>query len=257
MAFYGKVALITGGASGLGKAMTVRLAKQGAKVAILDWDETGLARTTALSANIIPFAGDVTNVAQIREIVATVEHDIGPIDRCVHCAAIMPGGMLHETAPDQIHHVMAVNYGGTVNVTQTVVPYMQQRDQGDMIVFGSIAGIIPTTKFGAYGATKAATNYYMMVLMEESKATRIRFQLVCPSAVNTPLIDQAVAKGPRFLREMQQTGKDIATPEAVLDAVENALEHGKQVTYPGVANQLRFGYRLFPALLTRLIAKRC
>jgi NADP-dependent 3-hydroxy acid dehydrogenase YdfG len=256
MAFYGKVALITGGASGLGKAMAVRLANQGAKVAILDWDETGLAQTTALSANLIPFVGDVTNVAQVREIVTTVEQDIGPIDRLVHCAAIMPGGLLHETAPEQLHQVMAVNYGGTVNVTQTVLPYMQQRNQGDIIVFGSIAGVIPTLKFGAYGATKAATNYYMMALIEENKATRIRFQLVCPSAVNTPLINQAVAKGPRFLREMQQTGKHISPPEAVLDAVETGLEQGKQVIYPGPANQLRFVYRLFPTLLTRLIAKR-
>lgn len=256
MAFHGKVALITGGASGLGKEMAVRLAGQGAKVAILDWDEAGLARTAALSANMIPFAGDVTNLARVREVVATVEQDVGPIDRLVHCAAIMPGGVLHETTPEQIHDVMAVNYGGAVNVIQTVLPAMQQRDRGDIIVFGSIAGVIPTPKFGAYGATKAATNHYMRVLMAENKAMRIRFQLVCPSAVNTPLIDQAVEKGPRFLRRMQQTGENIDTPAVVLDAVEDALEKGKQVIYPGIAGRLWFGYRLFPAVLTRLIARR-
>src|SRR5262245_28452057 len=112
MAFYGKVALITGGASGLGKEMTSGLAKQGAKVAILDRDEKRLTHTAALSASIIPFAGDVTNLAQVREIVERVEHEVGPIDRLAHCAAIMPGGILHETSPEQIHQVMAVNYCG-------------------------------------------------------------------------------------------------------------------------------------------------
>jgi short-subunit dehydrogenase len=91
--------------------------------------------------------------------------------------------------------------------------------------------------------------------MEENKATNIRFQLVCASAVNTPLINQAVEKGPKSLREMQKTGKNIDTPEFIINTLEKALEKGKKVNYPGIANPIQVGYRLFPSLVKRITAK--
>jgi len=255
MAFKGKVALITGGASGMGKLMAMRIAGQGAKVAIVDMNREGLEATAALSPHIIPFYCDVTNLDQVREIVSKVEAEMGPIDRLAHCAAIMPGGILHETTPDGIHQVMRINYTGLVNMTSVVLPLMRKRNSGDFIVIGSIAGVIPSERFGAYGATKAATNFFMRVLILENKDTAIRFQLVCPSAVNTPLINQAVEKGPEFLKRMQNTGKNIATPEFIIDSIEKSLERNKQINYPGLAFWGQLGYRLFPKTMVELAAK--
>lgn len=255
MAFKGKVALITGGASGMGKLMATRMAGQGTKVAILDMNREGLERTAVVSPHIIPFYCDVTNLEQVREIVSLVETEIGPIDRLAHCAAIMPGGILHETSPSDINQVMHINYTGLVNVTGVILPLMRQRNSGDFIAIGSIAGVIPSERFGAYGATKAATNFFMRVLMLENKDTAIRFQLVCPSAVNTPLINQAVEKGPEFLKRMQSTGKNIDTPEFIIDSIEKALEKNKQINYPGIAFWGQLGYRLFPKTMVKLAAK--
>lgn len=253
MAFYGKVALITGGASGIGKVHAIQLANLGKKVVILDIDAKGLEECSGIAANIIPFECDVTNLVDVRRLVAKVEAEIGAIDRMIHCAALMPGGLLNDVSAEQISDLMSVNYTGMVNVSQTVLPYMIKRNAGDFIVYGSVAGIVVTNRFGAYGATKAATNFYMKVLMNENRNTLIRFQLVCPPAVDTPLINQAKEKGPLFLKDIQRTRENLVSPEFVVDTVEKCLEKGVRVNYPGPAKLIKILHPLFPNMVTRLV----
>ena len=256
MAYFGKVAFITGGASGLGRVHAAQLARQGAKVVILDVDEKGLEETSSLSEHIIPYTCDVSDLDRLQEIVTKVEGEIGAIDRLIHCAAIMPGGLLSEVSAEEISRVMIVNYFGLVNVSQTVLPYLVERNSGDFIVYGSIAGIVVTNRFGAYGATKAATNFYMKVLMSENKRSKIRFQLVCPPAVDTPLIDQAKVKGPSLLKDIQSTRKNLVSPEMVVETVEICLEKGVRINYPGPARWIRILHPIFPNLITTIVNKK-
>ena len=255
MTFYGKTALITGGASGIGKEHSIRLAKQGAKIAILDIDEKGLKVISSISKNIIPFKCDVTNLKQVREVVTKVENEIGHIDRLIHCAAIMPGGLLSEVSAEHINKVMTINYFGMVNITTTVLPSMIKRNFGDIIVYGSTAGIVTTNRFGAYGATKAATNFFIKVLIQENRHTKIRFQLVCPPAVDTPLINQAKDSGPRFLRDIQKTKKNMVSAKLVVESVEKCLEKQIEINYPGPAKWVKFLYPLFPNFIIKFGTK--
>lgn len=254
MAFHGKVALVTGAASGMGRLAALRLAEQGARVAALDLNEQGLQETASHSANIATFACDVSNRQQVEAIVAEVQSQLGPIDRLTHAAAIMPGGALAEVPSDKINQLMAINYGGTVNVTKAVLPGMLERRSGDMIIFGSMAGDVLTHNLGAYSATKAATNVYGEVLVRENRGSGIRFMLVCPPAVNTPLVNQALETGPKSLRDSHQTGR-LAKPESILDAIEAALEKGKWVVRPGEAALLMWLRRMAPGLLWTLMEK--
>ena len=256
MAFYRRIALITGGASGIGKVHAIQLASQGAEVVILDIDDLGLAECSAIAANITALKCDVTDLLEVRRIVAKVEGDIGAIDRMIHCAALMPGGLLNEVSAEQVSDLMTVNYMGMVNVSQTVLPYMINRNAGDFIVYGSVAGIVVTNRFGAYGATKAATNFYMKVLMNENRKTNIRFQLVCPPAVDTPLINQAKDKGPYFLKDIQTSRKNLVSPELVVASVEKCLEKGVKINYPGPAKLVRILHPIFPNMLTRIVNKK-
>ena len=86
---------------------------------------------------------------------------------------------------------MEINYVGMVNVCQTVIPAMVARDEGEVILYGSTAGLMPMQRFGAYGASKAANNFYAGLLIAENRS-KVRMTLVYPPAVNTPLLDQAV-----------------------------------------------------------------
>lgn len=256
MAFYGKTALITGGASGIGRLHAIQLAKAGAKVVILDVNDKGLKETAAISPTIFPFKCDVTNLKHIQEIVNTIEKEIGKIELLINCAAIMPGGLLMDAKAEDINKVMFINYGGLVNVCQTVVPLMLARNSGDVIIYGSTAGMVPLSRFGAYGATKAATNLYAKILMRENRKSAIRFQLVCPPAVDTPLINQAKDNGPVFLKEAQKTHKNIISPESVVLSVEKCLEKGKKINYPGQAKWINLLHGIVPSLLDQIAQRK-
>ena len=149
-----------------------------------------------------------------------------------------------------------IGLSGSVNVSQTVLPYMIKRNAGDFIVYGSVAGIVVTNRFGAYGATKAATNFFMKVLMNENRSTNIRFQLVCPPAVDTPLINQAKDRGPYFLKDIQITRKNLVSPELVVKTVEKCLEKGVKINYPGPAKLIRILHPIFPNMITRIVNKK-
>ena len=252
MAFYGKTALITGGASGLGRLHAIQLAEAGAQIAILDVNDKGMEETKAFSPHIIPFMCDVTNLEQVQEIVNAIEKEMGEIDRLIHCAAIMPGGLLMDATAEALNKVMFINYGGMINVIQTIVPRMLARNKGDVIIYGSTAGLVPVSRFGAYGATKAATNLYARVLMRENRKSSIRFQLVCPPAVDTPLINQAKDHGPLFLKEAQKKQRNIISPEFVVHSVELCLEKGRKINYPGQAKWINLLHGIVPSLLDRI-----
>lgn len=227
-----KTALITGGASGLGRAHALRLASEGYAVAILDISEEGLVETSRQSENIHPFLCDVTDLEAVRSVTQSVIKTHGPVDRLVHGPAIMPGGLLLETKAELISRVMQVNYCGMVNVCQTILPAMVKRDAGEVILYGSTAGITPMERFGAYGASKAANNFYAKLLIAENQS-KVRITLVYPPSVNTPLLDQA-KDGPPILQT--KFGQRFLTvePENVVGAAERSVRRGQKICYPGL-----------------------
>lgn len=252
MAFHGKVAVVTGGGSGMGREAALQLARNGASVAVVDMNEAGMAETASMHDSVKTYRCDVSDLEQVQALVSTIESDLGPIDRLTHCAAIMPARLLTESNPHDINTMMAINYGGTVNMVQTIMPGMIERGAGDIIMFGSMAGDIPALTLGAYCATKAATNSYAEILYQENRDSPLRFLLVCPPMVNTPLINQATEHGPESLAKTRDDGK-MATPEFIIDAVEEAIEKGKWVVRPGQAAFLTRWRRWFPGLLWKAI----
>lgn len=253
MAFHGKVGLISGGASGMGRLMALRLVKAGAKVAILDRDERALAETARQTQDIRAYTCDVSNTALVQSIAQEVEQTLGPIDRVVAAAGIMPAMSVAAMSADKFAQVMRVNYEGAVNVVKAVLPQMLARKHGDIILFGSLAGVVYSQNFAAYGASKAAVNAFGEVLAEELRGTGIRVLTVRPSAVDTPLINQATGDGGlKGLRKQAQSGR-MAKPDDVLDALEAALEKGLSVVYPNA--EAKFGQllrRLSPRLTWKI-----
>src|SRR5262245_8927320 len=117
MAFHGRVALVTGAASGIGRAVARRLAEGGAEVAALDLNEAGLVETARGDPRIRGFAVDVSDGPAVRALIRRIESELGPLERVVNAAAIMPTGLLLDAGAEQIGRVMEVNYLGTVHVT--------------------------------------------------------------------------------------------------------------------------------------------
>jgi NAD(P)-dependent dehydrogenase (short-subunit alcohol dehydrogenase family) len=226
MAFRGRVALVTGAASGMGRVAARRLAEAGAAVAAVDLNEEGLRETARGLSGVRTYALDVSEAGAVRDLVAQIEAELGPLDRVMNAAAIMPTGFLLDMDVDQIRRIMDVNYHGTVNTSLAALPGMVARGRGDLVNFASIAGWVPNLHFGAYDASKFAVVAFTEVLHHESRRRGVRVLCVCPGKVDTPLLQQAKSN-PRIL----EAGAPPIPPERVIDDIERALEAGRCFTF--------------------------
>lgn len=246
MAFTGKVALITGGGSGMGRTAARILAAQGASVAILDVNEAGMAETAADHPTVKPYPVDISDTDAVHAVVEQVENELGPVDRVCNAAAIMPFGKLLEQDPKLQLKLMDINYGGLVNVATAALPRMVARGSGDFVSFSSMSGVIPGLLMGGYCATKGAVQMYTEILYHENRDSGVRFCCVCPPPVATPLWQQAKDTVVPKLTE----ASPAISPEEVIADIEQCLEAGKFFSFPGKGT--RVGYimrRFFPNYL--------
>jgi len=249
----GKVAIVTGGASGMGQITARRLARQGAKVAIFDVNEKGLQDTAAESNNITAFRCDISSLQDVEVKVAQVAAELGPIELLVHAAALMPSHKLIDHTHEGMEKLFRINYFGTTYMVRAVLPAMMERGRGRIIAFGSIAGIALVPKMGAYCATKAAVNAYLEVLQNDIRKSGVRVHLVCPPAVNTPLVDQTIATDtPGSIIEAKKSGR-LADPEKMIDAIEKGVRKDQDIIYPKEAKLLYLWRALLPKLWWKVV----
>lgn len=244
MSFDGKVVLITGAGSGMGRLAARRLSAAGASVAGIDLNEEGLRETASECPHFLSLPLDVTDARAVEATVSEVEAQLGPIDRVMNAAAIMPTDLLVNQDAALINRITEINYGGTVNVTMATVPGMLARGRGDLVNFASIAGWLPSMHFGAYNASKFAVVAFTEVLYHENRNRGVRFACVCPPPVATPLLDQAKSQ-PKVLEQIR-----AIAPEKVLDAIERDLDRGRLMVFPDATSKLSVWMRRFlPGLL--------
>ena len=249
-----KVALITGAGSGMGQVAARRLVARGVKVVGVDLNEQGLEATRDGRPNFFPHVLDVTDEDAVEKLVADTWKKHGPIDRLMHCAAIMPSSVLIEHDIRVVKKLMRVNYEGTVNIAYSVVKRMNERGQGQAIFFGSVAGYVMSPHFGAYCASKAAVNAFVEMLIREHKVPGVNIMLVCPPQVNTPLLEQTTSK-PKTLELAKEQGM-LRTPDFIIDEIEAAAEKGKSFLFPGIETKIMYGVRrLAPNLLWNVIQR--
>jgi NAD(P)-dependent dehydrogenase (short-subunit alcohol dehydrogenase family) len=241
----GKVLFITGAGSGMGQMAAKRALAAGWSVAALDVDRAGL-DLLGDSAQLLKIVVDVAVSPAVQRAVEQTEEQLGPIDRVTNAAAIMPLGLLAEQRLEVIHKIMAINYGGLVNVTKAALPRMLARRRGEFVSFSSMAGLWPILYFGGYSAAKHAVVAFTEVLYHENRDSGVRFACVCPPTVATPLLKQAKdTVWPKILDVFPPI-----SPESVLDEIERSLTHGRFWVFPGPLSALVWRVRRWvPGLL--------
>ena len=192
----GKVALVTGGSRGIGAAIAVRLADAGADVAVtarrLDTLADTCRQIDATGKRSLPIALEVTDLANIREAVQTVEATLGPIDILVNNAGInipRPAGQVTEAQWDQIFDI---NLKGVFFCSQAVGQGMIARNRGKIINVSSAAGLIAAHERAAYCSSKAGLNMLTKVLALEWAPHQITVNAVAPTFVETELAAQTL-----------------------------------------------------------------
>lgn len=193
----GRVALVTGAASGLGRASALLFAAEGAAVVFADLDESGAqaAAATAASAGGQAYALplDVISSAQCQRAMSAAEERFGRLDVLMTCAGIGESAPVNELDEDTFDRVLAVNLKGTFLCAKYAFPLLA-RQGGSIIALGSIAGIIGAPGFASYGASKAAVIHLMRILALEGASSRVRANAICPSWIWTPMVEKAVQR---------------------------------------------------------------
>lgn len=235
-----KVVFITGAGSGMGQLAAKQALRAGDSVAAIDINMAGL-DSLGKSDKLIKIAVDVTDPEAVRQAVLKAEAELGPITRLINAAGIMPLGRLLDQDQNLIHKIMAINYGGLVNVTRAVLPGMLARKHGEFISFSSIAGHAPTIYMGAYNASKFAVSAFTEVLYHENRNQGVTFVCVCPPAVATPLLKQAKdSVWPKMFDEAP-----AITPVLVLQKMEKAVKRGEFWVFPGILAAVFYRLRRF------------
>ncbi len=226
-AYTGKIALVTGGASGIGRALCRQLAAAGATVILSDVDEAG---ASAL-AKELEAAGhkaessvvDVTDANVVKAWIEGAAKAHGRIDYLFNNAGIAIIGETHEQTVADWEPIIRVNFHGVVHGVMAAYPLMVAQGHGHLVNISSISGLVPAPHFTVYSATKHAVAGLSASLREEASPYGVRVSAVCPGFIETPIIDNAV---------MTNFDRDKAAAEAM--TLANSAENCARAILRGV-----------------------
>lgn len=186
----GKIALVTGGASGIGLAIAELFASQGASVGILDRDlEAAQKAAASIGENSAAFACDVSEEASVATAMEAATERLGPIDILVNNAGVASVGTVEQTTPDELDRVYSVNVKGIHLCTRAVVPGMVERGGGVILNLASIVSLIGLPDRFAYSMSKGAVLTMTYSVAVDYMKKGVRCNCVCPARVHTPFVD--------------------------------------------------------------------
>lgn len=253
MAYWSdKVALVTGGSSGLGLALARELARQGAKVALVARDAARL-NAAADSIGAAALAADVTQVADVERITASVVGRFEKLDLLVNCAGKSSRGAIAETTAEQFRELLELNFLAAVRTTQAALPHLLAT-RGHVVQIGSLAAKTASPHLGAYPASKFPLAAYSQQLRLELGPQGLHALLVCPGPIRRDdagsRYDSAVANLPESARRpgggVKLKGID---PDWLARRILAACERRQpELIVPGKARLLFAISQLWPSL---------
>jgi 2-hydroxycyclohexanecarboxyl-CoA dehydrogenase len=219
----GRVALVTGAGSGIGRAIALRLAREGAAVAVTDVNLEG-ARTTAAAAEggrAIAVALDVTSAASVAEAVTAVQAALGNIDVLVNNAGWDKVEPFLQSTEETWDRVIAINLKGVLHCCKAVLPGMVERGEGRVISIASDAGRAGSSGEAVYSATKGGIIAFTKTLAREMARHHVNVNCVCPGPTDTPLLAEVASGNPRLSQALERAipwGR-LGQPEDIAGAV--------------------------------------
>jgi NAD(P)-dependent dehydrogenase (short-subunit alcohol dehydrogenase family) len=212
------LAIVTGGASGIGAAVVERLLAGGAQVAVLDRDPSGS------HPDAHAFQADVSDDGSVRAAVAAAVEALGGLNTLVSNAGIGAAGTVEDNSDDEWHQVLDVNVLGTVRVTRAALPHLRAAGRASVVMTCSVAATVGLPQRALYSATKGALVSLTRAMAADHLREGIRFNCVNPGTADTPWVGRllAAADDPaaeRAALEARQPHGRLVTPQEVAAAV--------------------------------------
>lgn len=200
MSLAGKVVLVTGAASGIGRALSAALGREGAVLGLLDRNAEGLTTLAgelqAAGVRCALAEADVRQREAVREAIHGLVRQLGPVDVLVACAGITGATLLSDLAIEETEAIVQVNLLGTAYCIDAVLPAMLARGSGHIVGIGSLAGCRGMAYSAAYSASKAGVAMYLESLRPALRRRGIYVTTVLPGFVRTPLMERAKVQPP-------------------------------------------------------------
>ena len=232
---HGRIAVVTGGAQGIGLAVARRLVDDGANVSLLDVNGKRAADVAAQLRCASVWTCDVRDYSQVSGVMERIQGSIGPIDILVNSAGIWRHTPVLKVSETQWDQVFAVNVKGTLFCSQAVAPSMAQRKSGKIVNIASMAGFGGSSDWSVYHASKAAVISLTLSLAEELAKHEVQVNAVCPGATQTPMLEN-------IIRTERRAGFDsIHQPEEVADEVLKLVSPFDQTTNGRVVSMKPLG----------------
>ena len=220
----GKIALISGGATGMGGAASALFAVEGAKVAIVDRNlaeaQARVAEITAAGGHAVAIGADVSNAAQVEAAVQEATRVLGPITVLFNHAGSITIKPFLETTEEDWDRLHAINVKSMFLMTRAVLPGMIAAGGGSIVCTSSISAVAATPMEVLYGTTKGACHMFARAIAVEFRDRNIRCNAVCPGFVKTP-------HGLREVAELQALGVD--TSDAAINALQGRFAEPMEV----------------------------
>lgn len=261
MNIQGKTILVTGGGSGIGRALVLHLLSNGAKVAAADIHEVALKETKELSGifsknlsihvlNIVDFQ----SVAQLPKQIIEIH---GAIDAIINNAGIIqPFLKVNDLTMETIQKVMDVNFYGMLYVTKSFLPELLKRPEAHIVNISSMGGFLPVPGQTIYGASKAAVKLFTEGLHSELMGTSVHTTVVFPGAVNTNITQNSGIALPNQNSSDSQTFKMLAPEMAALKIVTAMKQNKYRVCVGSDSRFMDILYRIAPQFAADFIARK-
>jgi NAD(P)-dependent dehydrogenase (short-subunit alcohol dehydrogenase family) len=223
--FDGRVALITGGAAGMGRDTAIAFAREGAKVAVLDVRPERSQQTVDIIAReggvAAAFPADVRDAAQVEAAVAAVLGRFAQVDILLNNAGTTRPGSVVDVAPEDWDFVVDTNLRGTYLVSRSVLPSMLEHSRGAIVNIGSVSGMRGDHNAAAYNAAKAGVINLTRSMALDFGPRGIRVNCICPGAIGTPVI----------LRSMSEAARDAIARNTPLGRIGQGPEVASLTLY--------------------------
>lgn len=255
------VAFVTGGGSGIGKAISLEIAKRGGHVIVTDINlDQANAVAYQCGGKSKGFCLDVRNEDAVRELVNRVFNEYGRLDFMFNNAGIAIAGEAHEIAPDLWNRIFDINVKGVLHGVLAAYPLMIKQGSGHIINTASLAGLGPSPLLAPYGTTKHAVVGLSTSIRIEAEKYGVKINVLCPAAIETPLLDSEnpidlsnvawVPDARRFLTSL--AGPPYPVEKFVREALKAIENNVPIIVIPGRARLAwRIG-RFFPWLIFKL-----
>lgn len=263
MRLQGKVAVVTGGGSGIGQQVVLELLRRGARVAAADLRPEGLEETRGLAqagAALSTHVVDVTDRAAVQALPDAVLQAHGAVDVVLNVAGIIqPFVRVIDLDYDAIDRVLAVNLYGTLHVVKAFLPHLVQRPEAWLANVSSMGGFVPVPGQALYGASKAAVKLLTEALYAELMESPVGVSVIMPGAVATNIgRNSGVEPPPRDDGEEDEESSIRALPaDEAARIILDGIEHERLYILVGRdARMMYLGSRLAPKQATRMIQRQ-